>query len=399
MNKKNNRNAQGAGSIRKKTVISKGKEYTYWEARYTAGVDPGTGKQVQKSVSGKTQKEVREKLQAVSVTLNEGTYTEPSKLTVSAWLDIWLSEYTGELKTLSLSTYTGHINNHIKPELGAVKLQALSTSQVQKLYNKLQKGSDSEEPIAPKTIKNIHGVLHKALAQAAELGYIKYNPAGPCKLPRIVKTEVKPLEEKQIALFLQAISGHTYERLYIVDLFTGLRQGEILGLTWDNVNFQAGTIHICKQLIHEKAKGGRYIFGTLKNDKTRLITPAPSVMRVLQEQKQIQTEWQLKAGPLWNDTGLVFTSEFGGHLCHVTVYKQFKRIAKNIGIPSARFHDLRHTYAVAALQSGDDVKTVQETLGHHTAAFTLDVYGHVSERMKKESAERMEQFIKGVRGA
>ena len=94
---------------------------------------------------------------------------------------------------------------------------------------------------------------------------------------------------------------------------------------------------------------------------------------------------------------LVFTNEIGGHLTHGTVYKNFKRIISDLGLPEARFHDLRHSYAVAALQSGDDVKTVQENLGHHTAAFTLDVYGHVSERMKQESAARMEGFIKSVK--
>ncbi len=238
--------------------------------------------------------------------------------------------------------------------------------------------------------------MHRALSQAVEIGYIKFNPASACKLPRVEKSEIKPLEEAQIAAFIQAIKGHQFETLYLVDVFTGMRQGEILGLTWDCVDFQGGTILISKQLQRVK---GEYVFVSLKNDKARRISPAPSIMKALYDHRQAQIEQRFKAGAAWENTNLVFTNELGRHLTHITVYSHFKRIAASIGVPEARFHDLRHTYAVAALQAGDDVKTVQETLGHHTASFTLDVYGHVSERMKKESAERMESFINGIKKA
>ena len=389
MARKSTRNAHGGGTIRQRPDGR-------WEARFTIGRDPGSGRQIQKSVYGATQKEVRQKLQQATVAIDDGTFLEPSKMTVGAWLDVWLAEFIGDVKPLTLSAYENQTRKNIKPALGAVKLSALNATQVQALYNSLQKGTEKRKPLSPKSIKNIHGVLHRALKQAVELGYIKFNPSDACKLPRVERMEIKPLDEEQITAFIQAINGHQYERLYMVDLFTGMRQGEILGLTWDCVDFKDGSIYICKQLSKEKAKGGKFYFATLKNDKTRRITPAPFVMRVLQEQRREQAERRMKAGPLWEDSGLVFTNELGGHLVHGTVYNCFKRIARSIGIPEARFHDLRHSYAVAALQSGDDIKTVQETLGHHTAAFTLDVYGHVSERMKRDSAERMEGFIKGL---
>ena len=119
-------------------------------------------------------------------------------------------------------------------------------------------------------------------------------------------------------------------------------------------------------------------------------------MQVLSAHHKRQLEARLRAGALWEDHDLVFTNETGRHLARQTVYRQFKKLAAQIGMPDARFHDLRHSYAVAALQSGDNVKTVQQNLGHHTAAFTLDVYGHVSESMKRENAERMEAFINTV---
>ena len=284
---------------------------------------------------------------------------------------------------------------HIKPALGSVKLASLTTHAIQAFYNSLYRG---DAALSPKTVKNIHGVIHKSLKQALMLGYIKSNPSEACALPRVDKKVVKPLDDAEITAFLKAIQGHKYESVYSITLFTGLRQGEILGLTWDCIDFENNEILIDKQLQKEKEKGGKYYLAPLKNDKSRRIAPAQYVMQVLRDVRHKQLEMRFKAGQLWNNNdNLVFTNEIGEHLVHFTVYSNFKRIATSLNIPDARFHDLRHSYAVAALSSGDDIKTVQENLGHYTAAFTLDVYGHVTEKMKRESAERMDAFIKGVK--
>ena len=141
-------------------------------------------------------------------------------------------------------------------------------------------------------------------------------------------------------------------------------------------------------------KGGRYLLASCKTDRVRRITVAPFIMDVLKKQRSKQNEERLRAGAYWEDEwNLVFTNEVGGHLCHHTVYKNFKKIVDQIGIPETRFHDMRHTFAVISLQNGDDIKTVQANVGHSTAAFTLDVYGHVSRKMQRESANRMQSFI------
>lgn len=394
--KSNTRAAQGSGTIRKKTVTRKGQPYTYWEARVTVGRDPGTGKQIQRSFSGKTQKEVREKMQAAAVAVNEGTYMEPSKMTLGQWLDVWAKDYLGSVKPFTLRAYSDQIKNHIKPALGAVKLDALNTHTIQSFYNSLGVGQNGKPGLSPKTVKNIHGVLHKALQQAVAIGYIRFNPADSCTLPRTTKKELAPLDEEQSKAFLQAIQGQRYETLFTVTLFTGLREGEALGLTWDCVDFSKGTILVSKQLQREKKKNGAYIFAPLKNDKARTITPAPWVLQVLRTHRAKQAEQRLRAGPLWEDSGFVFTNELGRHLAIHTVYKDFKKAVAAIGRPDARFHDLRHSYAVAAIRAGDDIKTVQGNLGHATAAFTLDVYGHVTDQMKQASAARMEGYIKEV---
>lgn len=389
--------AAGTGTIRKKTVTRSGKEYTYWEARYTAGRDPGTVKQIQRSITGKTQKEVAQKLKAATASIDQGTYTAPSKMTVGEWLDVWASDYLGGVKPRTVDSYVATVENHLKPALGAMKLEALPTHEIQGLYNNLQKQRRDVPPLSPKSIRNLNGVLHKALQQAVELGYIRFNPADACKLPRVERTEIKPLDDEAVGAFLETIKGHKFETIYTVTLFTGMREGEALGLTWDCVDFEKGTLTINKQLQKERRGNGTYHLVSPKNGKSRRITPAPSVLEVLMGQRRRQAEWKLKAGPMWEDSNLVFTNELGHHLSAQTVYLHFKKLAALAGYPDARFHDLRHSYAVAALQSGDDIKTVQENLGHHTAAFTLDVYGHVTEQMKQANADRMEQYIKTVR--
>ena len=384
--------SNGSGTIKKR---SDGR----WEGVYTVGRDFGTGNLVRKSVYGKTRDECAKKLRAATAAVDNGSYKEPSKLTVGQWLDIWQKEYLGNAKPATVARYGSHIEKNLKPYIGAIKLAALKPHQVQELYNKLHKSPGNPNgKLSAKTIKNLHGVLHKAMKQAVTLGYISKNPTEACILPRIEKKEVAFIEGEDIKTLLEAIDGHKFENLYKVDLFTGLRQGEILGLTWENVDFKNGIITVSQQLQKEPIKGGQYRLVSNKNDRIRRIKPADFVMDILKKQKVKQCENQLKAGQFWNNEwNLVFTNEIGKHLCISTVYKNFKKIMTEIGLPETRFHDMRHTYAMLSLQNGDDIKTVQYNVGHATAAFTLDVYGHVSQRMQQESADRMQDYFDGLK--
>ena len=410
--KSNTRAAQGSGTIRQRADGT-------WEARFVVGHDPGTGKPVRKSVYAKTQKEVRQKLAQAVAAVDNKSYREPCKMTLGEWLDIWVDTYLKDVKPRTLKIYQDDIRLHIKPCLAAVKLNELDTHTVQRFFNTLLRSGkrvpkrDKEgkivkkdgktvyegAPLSSKTVKNVHGVLHGALRQAVVNRYIPINPADGdfCKLPKIQKQEIKPLDEVQIADFLKAIHGDRFEELFLVTLFTGLRQGEVLGLTWDCVDFDNGTLLVNKQMqLHQEQGIKAYQLVPTKNSKSRTITAAPSVMSLLRRRRAIQAQQHLEAGPLWQDSDLVFTDELGRHLTKSSVYRSFKKIVAAIGRPDARFHDLRHSYAVAAIRSGDDIKTVQGNLGHATAAFTLDVYGHVTDQMKQASAARMEAFIKSV---
>ena len=401
---------RGEGSVYKKTQTVKGKVYVSWEAQVTVGFDEN-GKRVRKSFSGKTKAEVQKKMQEAAVAVMHNDYFEPSKMTVSQWFNIWLSEYLGSVKYQTRVQYDCMYRNHIKPELGCVKLSALSVPMIQKFYNRLQtttryqgRSRKEEKPLSAKTIKNIHGILSKALKTAVEQGLLKRNPAEYAKIPRVEKTEIKPLSDDEVADFMSLCGDTVYGRYLMFVLYTGLREAEAIGLTWDCVDFRRAEIKINKQLQRRVRKDGGYTVASLKNDKVRSITVSPYVLNILKTQKKIQLEERLKAGEYWQGfqnlaeqkTAFVFTKPDGDHLRVSTVYDNFKKIARQIGTPDSRVHDLRHTFAVISLQNGDDVKTVQTNLGHATAAFTLDVYGHASERMRRESADRMQQYIESL---
>lgn len=410
--KSNTRAAQGSGSIRQRADGT-------WEARFVTGHDPGTGKAIRKSVYAKTQKDVRQKLAQAIAAVDNKAYREPCKMTLGEWLDTWADTYLEGVKPRTVKIYQDDIRLHIKPYLAAAKLGELDTHTVQKFFNTLLTSGKSvpkrdkngqiikkdgktvydTAPLSPKTVKNVHGVLHGALRQAVINRYIPINPADGdfCKLPKAPKEEIKPLDETQITAFLKAIQGDRFEAIFIVTLFTGLRQGEVLGLTWDCVDFDKGILTIDKQMqLHQESGMQAYTLVPTKNSKARTITAAPFVMAYLKQRKITQLEDRLRAGTMWQHSNLVFTDEIGQHITKPTLYRAFKKAAASIGRPDARFHDLRHSYAVAAIRSGDDIKTVQGNLGHATAAFTLDVYGHVTDQMKQESAARMEAFIKSV---
>ena len=326
--------AKGAGTIRKKTVTRKGKSYTYWEARITTGRDPGTGKQVQASITGKTQKEVREKLLAAAVAVDAGTYTQPERMTVGQWLDIWAAEYLAGRKPNTVRIYRHNVKKHIKPALGAVRLPELRPHMVQGFVNGLA--------LSPASVRLAYKVLYQALKKAVALRYIPQNPAEGCELPRLEQAEIHPLDDEQAAALLDAARGTEIEQLIITALFTGMRLSELLGLTWDCVG--SATISVSKQLVPaDQRAAGPFI--SPKNGKARTITPAPSVLAALKAQKRIQTAARIKAGPLWcNPYAFVFTDETGEPFTQPHVQNTFQRIQRQAGLSGVRFHDLRHPY-------------------------------------------------------
>lgn len=388
--KSNTRAASGAGTIRQRPDGR-------WEARVTVGINPGTGKAIRRSIYGDTQAAVRKKMTAILREIDRGTYLTPQKITVGQWLDEWLNTYAvTKVKPLTYQSYAAVIKNHLKPAFGAVSLQSLRVSHVQKLYNEmLAKGRSA------KTVINVSAVLRKSLDVAMKQGLITSNPCDAAELPKAMRKEIKPLTDAEIPLFLGPIEKHEFRNAYALCLFAGLREGECLGLSWSQVDFEKGRITVSQQL--QKTKSGHveyYIADTTKSGKPRTIEPPAICFDYLRDEKRRQAQNKLKAGELWNNEwNLVFANGVGRYIEIETFYRKFKKVVAAIGRPDARVHDLRHTAATVAIASGADIKSVQCLLGHATAAFTLDVYAHTSEAMMKDTAARMQSYYDNLKKA
>ena len=385
----------GEGCIRKKDA-------THWEARITLSRDPVTKKQKIKAFYGKSRKEVKEKMEAfldeleekkASLVLPEYTPEDENDMLLSDWLETWHKTYLADVKDSTKANYRNIIDNHIAPVLGDYPLSKLKAPVIQEFYNQLKE----DKQLNPKYIKNIHGVLHSALDKAVKVEITAKNYTSVCSIPKVIEPEIKPLNKEELERLFAALKGEEFEDLILVDLFTGLRCGELIGLTWDCVDFENGIIHVKKQLSAQRKKGGgKPYWSTLKNGKTRIVLPAPFVMNVLKHHKAVQAAQKLAAGSLWDEgdfPNLVFCHANGYHYIQPTIWKEFQKVLKKAGLEHHRVHDLRHTFAVNSLKAGDDIKTLQENMGHFSAAFTLDKYGHVVDEMRKASSNRMQKLI------
>jgi integrase len=369
-----------------------------WEARISLGYS-SNGKRRRKSIFGNSQADVRKKMIDLIKQIQDGEYLEPSKMSLSAWIKYWLLNY-GKLKyqQTTYDMYASLLKNHINPELGSVKLSKLTTSDLQVFYNKLTTKKTlsggckiSNKPLSTKTIRNIHNVIHTSLEQATKENLIKQNPSKHCILPRVEKKEMQTFDYKQIKTFLKAVKNDRLFVAYLIALSTGLRRGEILGLRWRDVNFVNNTIHINQQIVKTDKE---IIIKDLKTKlSNRVLDIPPTTMKELKLHQTRQKKEKLLCGSGWVKTGLVFTDEIGQLIKPDAFYKAFKKILKEIELPDIRLHDLRHSYALMCLQEGVEIKTLQETLGHYSASFTLDFYGHASKQMKKESADKIENVI------
>ena len=367
--------ANGEGNIRRRADGT-------WESRLVIN-----GKR--RSAYGKTQAEVRQKLRNMQKANEACLDLAASEMTVSEWLLIWMRDYRNSIKDSTKATYWTDIKLHILPYIGKVKLSALTSEKVQRMYNKLV-----AEGISPKSVRNTHGILHKALGQAVKLKYISGNVCDNCEIAATAKKEMQPIKDGNLRIFLEKIKGNRCEDMLLIAVFTGMRESEIIGLSWDCIDFERKQIRIYRQLSKERKKGGGYVFSDLKNKKARSFSAADVVFDTLMRVKEAQAAQKAAYPDVWkNPHNLVFTDARGKHICTNTLYMNFKRVVRGMGMPDVRFHDLRHTFATLSIEAGNDIKTISTSLGHATTAFTMDVYGHVSDKMQRESAQRMQAYL------
>ena len=375
--------ANGEGNIRKR-------KDGRWEGRFTAGNDPSTGKQVIKSVLGKTQAEVKEKLKKAMEDTKKVDFTKTGKYTVGIWMDEWF-ENVAKIKVRASrhQTYKGYIDNHIKPNIGNIPIEKLTTMDLQKFYRKLlTKGrieriesKDQPKGLSAKTVRNINQVISSAMDLAVAQKIIPANPTNACALPKIEHQEMQTIPAEQLQAFLQEAKATGVYEMYYIELATGLRRGELLGLKWQDIDWKNGVIKVRRQVARVD---GQIKEAPLKTKNSyRTVTISQQAIEVLKEQKKKT-----------NDT-YVFPSPNGGPISPDSVNNMLKRVLERAGIPKIRFHDLRHTFATIALQNGVDIKTVSGMLGHFSAGFTLDTYAHVTTAAQKEAAQTMGTILGG----
>lgn len=355
-----------------------------WEGRYT---DPN-GKQ--RSVYAKGQKECIAALKAAMNDVDKGKWIEPSKVTVSEWLDIWLKDYQTDTSERTVNKYKS-IVKHFKKSIGGIKVTKMSTLHVRRMVKSM-----TDDGLKSSTIDNYCNIFRTAINRAVEAGIIKENPAVKVKTPKPVNRKFVIIDRQEIPIFINAIKSAPYENEYIVMLLTGLRIGELRGLRWSDIDFTAGTMNIQRQL-QPKIKGLQR-FTLPKYGETRLLHVPQEVITALKNQRRKQAEQRLAAGEKWYEDDitpdLVFRKKNGKPHARGSIDRQLKKIGTSIGKPDLHPHDLRHSYAIAALRSGASVKTVQFNLGHKTAQMTLDVYAAYTEDAGKNDAIKLSNYLK-----
>ena len=346
-----------------------------------------------KSVFAKTQKQALKLLHTALETYRDVDLTEESRITLGEWLDKWMDEYMMfTLRESTLESYGCLIRNQVKPFIGSKPLSALTTSEMQKFYNKIKKeGRVREHPIhgkalADSMVRGIHMMLHEALDMAVKERLIVKNPTNGTTVPKCNYAEKQVLVDSQLDTFLAAIEAYPeWVDFFYTEVMTGLRKGEICGLKWSDVDFDSGKLRVQRAVTRQK--GGIRIGETKTDTGMRVIVLPPSVLDLLRRRKaEALSEWIFykltnPCEPMSPDAA----------------YRKLKIILKNAELPLIRFHDLRHTFATHATDGGVDPKTLSGILGHTNASFTLDTYTHVTTDMQKKASVVVGNMMKNMK--
>jgi len=341
-----------------------------------------------KTLYGKTRQEVAAKLNKALSDREGGLVFEAGTLKLGDYLDRWLANSVkGTVRQRTWERYEQIVKVHITPALGRLKLKSLTPAHVRSLYReKLDAG------LAPRTVQYVHTTLHKALKDAVSDGLVPRNVTEGIKAPRPKKKEVNALSADQARAFLSAAHGDRFEALYVVAVHCGLRKGELLGLRWDDVDLEAGTLAVRRTLSETKIG---HVFEVPKNGKGRNIKLTVGAKNVLKRHRKAQLEERMRLARLREDQGLVFPNQVGKTMnARNLTARSFKPILERAGLSrSVRLHDLRHTCATLLLKRGQHPKFVQELLGHATISQTLDTYSHVLPGMGDGLADAMDDAL------
>lgn len=331
-----------------------------------------------KTVYGKTRTEVQRKIRAIAADAEQGIMPAPERLMVATYLERWLADDVSRLDQYTVKNYGIYVRLHIIPKLGKIKLAQLQPAHVQGLYAAMQASG-----LAPKTIRNAHGVLHAALGKAVAWGLVPRNVAALASPPKAQSPEFRTLTVEETKHLGRSVQGNRWAPMLLLALTTGLRQGELLGLKWGDIDAATGVLQVRRQYERDGA------FSTPKASSQRRLDLAPAELRAFKIQREAQSRDRERYGDRYSDQNLVFATHQGRPLMHRNVFREFKRLLRKADLPDIRFHDLRHTNATLMLGQGVHPKVVQERLGHSQVGITLNTYSHVLPGLGREAIERL----------
>jgi integrase len=350
------------------------------------------GRRRQRSKGGfRTRKDAERYLREQLVSLDAGTYMAPHKLTVATYFaEHWLPAMQARgLRPSTLERYESHVRCAITPALGGLPLQGLMPTHLNKLYGDLRTAGR-----APKTIRNIHGVLSKALADAERWGLVGRNAARLADVPTVARPKLRVWSPEQTRAFLAAVANDRLFAAWLLAATTGMRRGELLGLRWEDIDLDTGVVRVAQARVRA---GNQVVAGEPKTARgRRTLALDPTTVAALRQHRKRQTEERLAAGPDYADSGLAFTMPSGTPIHPNRFSLWFRRHVRAAGLPAIRLHDMRHSYATAGLAAGVPPKVMSERLGHATVAFTLDIYTSALPAMDKSAADVVAGLILGT---
>ena len=359
-----------------------------WEGRYVVGYDE-RGYPKTKSVLAKTKRECADKLSALKEELG-GIKSGKLKadMRFGDWMDYWFENHAkSKIRPTTQDNYSRQIRLHINPELGQIPLNKLSQNDLQQFYAQLKKSGRKRfaekhgEGVSDRVVRMNHALCRTALDKAVQEGLIRNNPAVGCKLPPKKAKEMQVLDRDELQRFLIQAQAEGYYELFLLELATGLRRGELLALQWDDLDFQTGVLNVSKQVYTVNGEL-QFTEPKTKNSVRSIVLP-PSILTVLAEYKKTVVSRWMFPSPIKDDVPT--TPE--------AVYSKLTGILERAGCKKLRFHDLRHTFATLALQGGVDIKTLSAMLGHVSAATTLDIYTHITDDMQRQAAVNIDRGI------
>ncbi|MGY3314661.1 integrase [Peribacillus simplex] len=370
--------------------INKNKQTGKWDFIFNSGIDPMTGKRKQIRRRGfESKRHALDEMTKLKAEVLEDEFLDLTKMTYEHYMEEWFQERKNTLQKTTYEIHSIYYRNVIKPALGQLKVQQIAPIQIQKFINELVNNTS----YSANTIHLIFRIVSTSLKKAKVLKLIKHNPSDGITLPKIMKREMNIWSLKQVNQFIiESININRLTRCYIgflISIYTGMRQGEILGLRWKDVDFETQTIFV-RQTLTQNAE----IKSGAKNEASvrSIHIPSKLVDELRSHRKQVLEE-KLLHGSNYHDLDLIICTKSGNPMIPRNFRKEFYNLTEKIGLPKIRFHDLRHTHATILIQQNVNVKLISERLGHADIETTLNTYSHVLPDMQRSVSDKLDKII------